>query len=142
MSEYIKTIVTAVLAVGMISVLFPKGSFGKYVSMLSGIIVMAVVAFPLLNIDANDIDFDILNTENLEIKTNSYIMEEFEKELARKIQDELKSKTNIEFSAVVFAEKKDNIITINKVEISPYSEEYVRIVSQYTGIEEGRILKK
>lgn len=140
MSEYIKTIVSVVIAVSLLSTILPQNSFGKYGNLLTSIIIMAVLCSPFLN-TRNNIKSDFLPTQ-LEFNKNSYIMQEFEKELAKKIEDELKSKTNLDFSATVRAEKNEDIIEIKEIEISPFSDEYVHIVSEYTGIGEERITQK
>lgn len=142
MSEYLKTVVAVVLVIGMISVFFSKDTISKYVEILSGIIVMAVLVFPLINLERHNIDFEILDIETLELSTNSYIMDEFEKELSENIKRKLKNETDINFSVDVYAEKDEDIIEINKIEIAPFSKEYAVIISEYLGISEGRIMQK
>ncbi len=141
MKEYIKIVSSVVLSVGLLSMIVPKKRFGKYANMLTGITVVMVLLSPLLNI-SDSVDFDDNNFEKLEFSTNSYLMEELEKELAQKTQKELKSKTNIDFSVVVLTERENETITIKSVEISPYTMEYVKIVSDYLDIEEGKITQK
>ncbi len=141
MGEYLKTILTAVFCVGLISILYPKDTISKYIGILSGIIVMTVLVLPIINA-GNEIDFDALDIEALELNTNSYLMEEFEKELAENIKKKLKDDTGINFSVVVCADKLDEIIEIKNIEIAPYSEEYAGIVSEYLGIDRGRVVQK
>lgn len=142
MGEYLKTIVSAVLAVGVISALLPNDSFSKYANLLAGIIVMAVVVSPIISVRDKKIEFNQIDIENLELNTNSYIMEEYEKELARNVENMLKEKTNIDFSVTVRANKAEDIIEIEEIEISPYTSEYLALVCDYLGIEEGRITQK
>jgi len=142
MGEYIKTIVSAVLAVGIISVLLPRDSFSKYVNLLSGIIVMAVIVSPVLSLGNENFNISRIDVEELEFNTNSYIMEEYEKELSKNIKEMLKSKVNIDFSVSVRADKKENVIDIKEIEIAPYSPEYAALICDYLGIEEGRITQK
>ena len=142
MAEYLKTVVSAVLAVGIISVILPKDSFGKYVNLLAGILVMSVIISPVLNIGDGEIKFKNLDIETLNFDVNSYIMEEYEKELAENVKDMLKEKTNIDFSVLVHADKKDDIIEIKEVKISPFTTEYVSVVSGYLGVDERRITQK
>ena len=142
MGEYIKTVVSAVLAVGIISAVLPKDSFFKYVNLLSGIIVMTVIVSPLISVRDNSFKLNKINVENLVFDTNSYIMEEYEKELSENIKKFLLKETNIEFSVSVRADKNDDIIEIKEIEISPYNEEYTAIISDYLGIDEGRIAEK
>lgn len=140
MGEYLKTIVSVVLAIGLLSIIFPKNSFGKYINLLTSIIVMAILIVPLFN-SHNEIDMDFSASE-LEYSQNTYIMEEFEKELAKNIEYELNEKTNRDFSVNVHAEKKEEIINVYEIEIFPYSEEYAKIVAEYLGIDEERITQK
>ena len=142
LSEYLKTVVASVFAVGLISVLFPKDNFGKYTGILAGIIVMSILLLPLFNIGEKELDIENLDIETLEFNTNSYIMDEFEKELSENIKQKLKNDTDIDFSVTVYAEKEDEIIEINQIEIAPYSKEYALIVSEYLGVDEGRIVQK
>lgn len=142
MSEYLKTIVITALVVGMVSTLLPKDSFGKYVNLLAGIIVIAVVISPILDMQNKDIDFSRIDVYELELSTSSYIMEEYEKELAKKISDFIKEKKNTELSVLVRADKKDNIIEIKEIEIAPYNADYAFLISDYLGIDEGRITQK
>ena len=142
MGQYLKTVVSAVLAVGIISVLLPRDSFSKYVNLLAGIIVMAVIISPIMSMRDKKIEFGHIDVEELEFNTNSYIMEEYEKELAQNIKEMLKTKTNINFSVSVRAEKNDDTIEIKEIEISPYKPEYTALIRDYLGISEGRITQK
>ncbi len=142
MSEYLKTAVAAVLSVGLISALFPKDAISKYVGILSGIIVMAILVSPILHIGKKDIELQRLDVKTLELNTSSYIMDAFEKELAENITKKLKSETGIDFSVIVYADKKDETIEIKQIEIAPYSKKYAMVISEYLGIAEGRIVEK
>ncbi len=143
MSHYIKTVVGAVLAIGMLNCFFTKDGFGKYVNLLSAVIVMAVILSPILNISKNiSINTKNIDVKPLEIKGNTYIMEEFEERLSIEIADELKKKTNVDFSITVFAFEDGEDIKIEKIEISPYSKEYARLISEFTGVKEGSISQK
>lgn len=143
MGEYLKTVVAAVLAVSMISMLFPKGGFGQFANLLTGIIVLAVIFAPLLNLDKKLLpDIDTIDVEELELASNSYLMEEFEKELAEKTAAELKKKTKVDFSVAVRASDEGETVEIHEVELWPYSQEYVNIVSEYLGVGEDRVTQK
>lgn len=140
MSEYLKTVVSVVIAVSLLSTILPQNSFGKYGNLLTSIIVMAVLCAPFMD-TRNNIELDFLPTQ-LEFSKNSYIMQEFEKELAKKIEGELENTTSLDFSVTVRAEKNEDIIEIKEIEISPFSNEYAAIVSEYLGIGEERITQK
>ena len=139
MGEYLKTVVSAVFAVGIITALLPKDGFSKYVNLLAGIIVMAVIISPILSVRNKSIEFEKIDTKSLDFNTNSYIMEEYEKELAKNIENMLTQKTKVGFSVLVFVDKDEDIIEIQKIEITPYTKEYALLVSDYIGIDEGRI---
>lgn len=138
MSQYLKTVVMAVIGVSTLSVFFPEDSFGKYTNILSGFIVMAVLLTPILR---DDVDFvsELPQTEELNISSGRYIMEEFEKELSGRIAEKLESETGEKFLVTVYADTEGEMINIKKVEITPYSERYAHIVSRYAGLEEGKI---
>lgn len=142
MGEYLKTIVSSVLAVGIISALLPRNEFSKYVNLLSGIIVMTLIVSPIISTGNKNMEFDRLDIEKLEFDTNSYIMEEYEKKLSQNIKNMLKEKTDIDFSVTVIADKNDNVIEINEIQIAPYSSQYALLISDFLGINEGRISQK
>ena len=142
MGEYLKTVVSSVLAVGLISALLPESSFSKYVNILSGVIVMAVIVSPVINSQNQAYRLAEIDVKTLELNTKSYIMEEYEKELAQNIKSMLKDKTNTEFSVTVYADKKEDTIEIEGIEISPYTSEGNRLICDYLGIDEGRITQK
>lgn len=142
MGEYLKTIVSSVLAVGLISAILPAGGFSKYVNLLSGIIVMAVIVSPIIDLQERGYRLDEIDIKNLELNTNSYIMEEYEKELALNIKSMLKDRTNTDFSVTVYADKSSDVIEIKMIEISPYTSECSKLICDYLGIDEGRITQK
>ncbi|MBO5734326.1 MAG: hypothetical protein J6R66_05510 [Clostridia bacterium] len=143
MSEYLKTVVIAVVAVSVISVLFSKDSFGKYADLLAGIVVMTVVVAPIFNIGKEmETNFDSIDIKQIEPIATSYLMDEFEKELATKVRGEIKRRTNTEVLVTVYARQTEDTVEINQVEISPYSGEYVQIICEFLGIEEEKVTKK
>ncbi len=142
MQEYLKTVVASVLAVGIISAIIPQGSFSKYINLLSGVIVMAVIASPFISSSGGGVLIERPEIEYLLTDTNSYIMEEYEKELAQNIKKMLKEKTDIDFSVSVHAKKTDDTIEINEIEITPYASKYSALISEFLGIDEGRISQK
>lgn len=141
MGEYLKTIVSSVVAVSILSAILPKDGFFKYTNLLSGLIVMAIIISPVLksNDDFLKTDFDV---ERIEIETNTYLMEEYEKELSENIKNMLKEKTNINFKVLVFAEKTNDTIEIKEIKISPYATSYSDAVAEYLGIDSRRITEK
>lgn len=135
MTEYLKTVVTAVVAVSVITTLLPKDGFSKYVNLLASILVMTVVIAPIFKISPEIAELD---TESLQIEKTDYISEEFEKNLAEKIKSELRAKTNTEVTVEVDATYEE----IRSVKIFPYSQEYAEITAQFTGVGEDKVIEK
>lgn len=133
MTHYLKTIVTVVVGVSAIMTLLPKDGFSKYVNLLSGILVMAVVIMPVFNLEFEIEEFD---TEAMEYIDTDYVAEEFRKNLAEKIKTELRTKTGIEFFVEVYATTEE----IEYIKISPYNEEYAQIAAQFTGVGEDKVI--
>lgn len=142
MGEYLKTILTVVIAVGIITTIAPKGAMSGYSKMLSGVVVMAVILAPVLKLEDYRPDTFTPDIKEIGIQSNTYLMEEYEKELSKNIKNHLKEETGIEFEVLVFADKNDEIIEIKQVEISPFSSKYAKIITDYTGIDERRIVEK
>lgn len=127
MNEYIKTVVKAVVSVGIITSLFSENKLSKYINLISGIVVMAVLILPVLDISPEPLDFSV--TE-LDIQKNAYLKEEFEKTLESRIKEEVKLKTSREIEVEVEA-SIDNDAKIERISIKPYKEEYVNLIKQY-----------
>ncbi len=127
MSEYIKTVVKAVVSVGIITSLFSENKLSKYINLISGIVVMAVLILPVLDISPEPLDFSV--TE-LDIQKNAYLKEEFEKTLESRIKEEVKAETSQEIEVDVVA-NIENEPKIEKISIKPYKEEYVNLIKQY-----------
>lgn len=126
MSEYIKTVVKAVIAVGIITSLFSENKLSKYINLIAGIVVMAVLILPVLNISPKPLEFD---TVELELQKNTYLKDEFEKTLEERIKEEVKRQTSREIEVKVKANIEES--KIEKISIKPYKEEYVNLIKKY-----------
>lgn len=135
MTQYLKTVVTAVIAVSVITSLLPKDGFSKYINLLSSIIILAVLCIPILEFQPQITGFDV---QELEIESNTYLQDEFARQLAEKIKAELKAKTNLNFQVEIYATTEE----IHEIKIGPFSPEYAKIVADYVGIEEGKVREK
>lgn len=135
MTEYLKTVVTAVVTASVLTALLPKDGFSKYVNLIASIIVMAVIITPVFDFAPEGIELDV---ENLEIAEHDFVAEEFEKNLAEKIKLQLKSATGADFAVEVDATTDE----IKSVRISPFSADYARITAKFTGIGEDRVMQK
>lgn len=140
MSEYIKTIILTVLAVSVASCLLPKNSFGKFGNVIASIIVVTVLLMPVKSgVKISLKELDIKELSELE---NTYLKSRLEEDLEKRLCDELKEKTNREFSASVSVSIEGEEIFVEKVAIFPYSKEYAAIASSYLGTEEDKIFQK
>ena len=143
MGDYIKTVILTVLSVSVISYLFPKNTFGKFANIIASIIVTTVLLIPAAKLGFGDkFKVDTLPTDTLTNSENAYVKEEFEEQLAEKLEQELYKKTNNEFSVEITASFKEESVSIEEVGIFPYTAEYVEICASYLGIEEERIVQK
>ncbi len=141
MSGYLKTVIAVVMFVSLISAILPKENAGKYVTFVSGLIVTAVLISPVFKIfESTNFLFSDINTKELKLGEVNYIMEEFEKNLAEKIQNELNSDTEVTVYAKT--DKNGEITGIDKVEIYPYSENDAEKISELLSIEKNRVVEK
>ncbi len=134
MTQYLKTVITAVVSVSVLTTLLPKDGFSKYVNILASILVMTVVIAPVFKLSP---ELRQLDTEELKIVKTDYVSAEFEKNLEEKIKTEMKSKTNIEFTVEVDATTEE----IKSIKIFPYSQEYAKALAQFTGVGEDKVIK-
>jgi len=135
MSQYLKTVVLAVMSVSALSVFFPEDSFGKYVNLLSGIIVMSVVLTPVLRADYDSPLIELPQVDELDISSDEYVMDEFENQLSKRIENKLESEFDKDFFVTVRAQKDEETVAIKEVEIAPFGENYAHIISEYLGME-------
>lgn len=141
MSGYLKTVIAVVMFVSLMNGILPKENAGKYVSFVSGIIITIVLLSPVFNIFKDEsfslsgIETEILNTEGM-----NYLMEEFEKNLAQRIESELHEKTKV----TVYSETDENgeITGIERVEISPYTENSANEISSLLNIDKSKVEEK
>lgn len=136
MTQYLKTVVTAVVAVSVITTLLPKDGFSKYVNLLASILVMTVVISPVFKWSPEITNTDIIT---LDMESAEYYVEtEFQINLAEKIKQELQDKTGKEFLVEVDA----TIDEIKTVKISPYNDVYARIVMEFLSVGKDQVIEK
>lgn len=140
MSEYIKTIILTVLAVSVVSYLLPKNSFGKFGNVISSIIVVTVILMPVKS--GEKMYLKEIDTEELSKFENTYLESQFEEDLGKKLCQELKEKTGKEFSSDVEVSIVGEEISIVRISIFPYTNEYAKIAASYLGTEEDKIFQK
>jgi stage III sporulation protein AF len=136
MTQYLKTVVTAVVAVSVITTLLPKDGFSKYVNLLTSILVMTIVISPVLKWTPEISNADII-TMDIESQ-DDYVETEFKKNLAEKIKQELRDKTGKEFIVEVDATTEE----IKTVKISPYNDVYVRVVTEFLSVGKDKVIEQ
>lgn len=140
MSGYFKTVIAAVMFVSLVGAVLPKENAGKYVAFVSGLIVTAILISPVFKIlDSVNFSLNDVNTKELKLGEVNYIMEEFEKNLAEKVEQELNDETKVTVYAKT--DKNGEITGIEKVEIYPYSESAAQKVSELLDIEKNMVVE-
>lgn len=138
MNEYIRTIINVVIAVGITTSLFSQNSLSKYINLISGIVVMAVIIMPFSDIST---ELEKISVEELNIPQNTYLKDELEKNLEEKIHEKLKQETSQEVEVEVIVDM-ENEVKIEKISIKPYKEEYLNIINQYLNTAENEVQTK
>lgn len=138
MNEYIRTIINVVVAVGITTSLFSQNSLSKYINLISGIVVMAVLIMPFSDIST---ELEKISVEELDIPQNTYLKDELEKNLEEKIHEKLKQETSQEVEVEVIVDM-ENEVKIEKISIKPYKEEYLNIINQYLNTAENEVQTK
>lgn len=138
MNEYIRTIINVVVAVGITTSLFSQNSLSKYINLISGIVVMAVLIMPFSDIST---ELERISVEELDIPQNTYLKDELEKNLEEKIHEKLKQETSQEVEVKVIV-NMENEVKIEKISIKPYKEEYLNIINQYLNTAENEVQTK
>ena len=140
MSEYLKTIVSAIMLVSLICSILPKESGGKMVSFSVGLIIILLTVSPALKFVKSDIyKFSDIKTEELIIKPKDYIMDEFEKNLALKIKENLNSNTDV--TVYGKTDREGNVAGVEKVKIYPYNEDVAEKISNLLEIEKAKVVE-
>lgn len=138
MNEYIRTIINVVVAVGITTSLFSQNSLSKYINLISGIVVMAVLIMPFSDIST---ELEKISVEELNIPQNTYLKDELEKNLEEKIHEKLKQETSQEVEVEVIV-NMENEVKIEKISIKPYKEEYLNIINRYLNTAENEVQTK
>ena len=140
MSEYLKTIVSAIMLVSLICSILPKESGGKMVSFSVGLIIILLTVSPTLKFVKSDIyKFSDIKTEELIVKPQGYLMDEFEKNLALKIKENLNSNTDV--TVYGKTDREGNVAGVEKVKIYPYKEDVAEKISNLLEIEKAKVVE-
>lgn len=140
-----KMMIAAVICVSLICGILPKEGAGKYAGFAAGLVVVAVIISSFCKLsDEQKLPLADLSIETLTFRGETYLTEEFEKTLAERIAEKLKTETGFTFDVAVLAEVKQdaNAIHTTSVEIAPYSAQYARLVADYIGIAQDRVVEK
>ena len=145
MTGYLKMVIAAVICVSLICGVLPKDGAGKYAGFAAGLIIIAIVVSPLFQLAGEwSPGLSAVETQELELAGESYLMDEFEKTLAQRVKEKLLDDTGMDFEVTVFGktDSEGNVAGIESVEIAPYSAQYARIVADYIGIAQDRVVEQ
>lgn len=145
MTGYLKMVIAAVICVSLICGVLPKEGAGKYAWFAAGLIIIAIVVSPLFQLAGEwNPGLSAVETQELELAGESYLMDEFEKTLAQRVKEKLLDDTGMDFEVTVFGktDNEGNVAGIETVEIAPYSAQYARIVADYIGIAQDRVVEQ
>ena len=136
--EFIRQYAVSIITVSVLSVIFeiilPPKRYGKYISVITGLICMMVILSPVRQLFG---DFEMFviegNALQSEIKNEAdfnLVASEFKKRLEEKIEQTAKIKTGEEIKAQVELEltEKGEILNIKEAKIFPYSEKCAKII--------------
>ena len=144
MSEYVKTLVYAVVCTGVVFSLLPKEGAEQYARFSAGLMVLWLVLSPVLaNGTFPDVSLESVPLKPLITEEHSYVKAAFETELAERIGQEVLGQTGYSCECKVLAETDETgtVCEIKQIEISPYNETIGQTVSKLCGISEERIVE-
>ncbi len=144
MTAYLKSVIAVVFCASLLCSLFPKESVGKFASFAAGLVVMTVVLLPLIRLSKGlAVQFSDIPVEELSVRGEDYLEDEFEKTVASRLGELLKEKTGQTFRVSVRAEtdKNGDVCGLDLVEIAPYRAEYALILATELNIAKHKVVE-
>lgn len=145
LNEYAVSIIVMSLLSLLLENLLPEGSHKKYTGLLIGLLVMLVILKPITRLPAN------MNTLYFSLPSNHnnvtipplkpYVAENFEKNLANTISDDLFKNYGTSVSCRVQCETNESgqITGIQRVLLHPHTTNAAKYIAEKYGIEEAKI---
>ena len=131
--EYAVSIITVSVLCVIFEIILPKKTYGKYISVITGLICMMIIISPVKHL-FGDFEMFVLEGEKLQSEMKEadfgYISKEFKKRLEEKIEETVKEKTGEKIKSEICLELTDRgeILSVKEAKIFPYSEKNAKIV--------------
>lgn len=147
MREYIIMIVSAALLSSFAEIVSPD-NWRKYIKIVTGLIVLAVIITPILNLRDIDLLSSFAVSEQMQEMEEENQRETIKEELKKRVEQDIKDRVESEFSKVVEAEveigvnSSDEIVGVDKIYV--YSDTSIgglqRRLAEVYGVDEREVL--
>lgn len=138
MNGYLKTVLTALICISLLSGLLPKEGAGKSVLFCARILAVLFILSPLLSLRGMDLEEALsFDTEEVEMLSTDFAAEAFCDTLQERIQEALQRK-GLRAEVTVFAETDENgaVVGVSQVNVKPMTEEVRSEIASMLEIEE------
>ena len=138
MSGYLKTVLTALICISLLSGLLPKEGMGKNVLFCARILAVLLIVSPLLSLRGIDIEQVLsFDTEEIEMLSADFAADAFCETLQERIKEALQKK-GIRAEVTVFAETDEEgaVVGVSEVNVKPMTEDIKREIASMLEIEE------
>ena len=144
MTAYFKSVIAVVFCAALLCSILPKERAGKITNFAVGLVVVTVIVLPLTRLSKGvSPSLSELDVQSLQIGGVSYLMDEFEKTVAGRMEQVLSTKTGKTFRVLIQGDTDTdgNITGISRAEITPYTTEYAHIVATELGIADSKVVE-
>ncbi|MBR5236407.1 MAG: stage III sporulation protein AF [Clostridia bacterium] len=145
--EYAISIIVVSLLAVLLENILPNNSSKKYISIMIGLLVMLVILTPLSCLPhfSETFAFPALRLTDAELSTPTayaFVSEGFEERLSYRISEDILSVygTSVNCQVKCNLNEKGQITGIQRIKLSPYSEDLCRFIAEKYGFEEATII--
>lgn len=143
LKSYAQNISIASVMLVIFEMIMPSDVYKKYADIAISLVFIMIVLSPIKNfINLNEsFTIDLPSESNIELKfdTDKIVLGEFEKNLEKKIKEDLADKLGKEVSVKVYAECEGELVAITKIDLFPCSDDVIYYVSENYGVKEEQI---
>ena len=151
--DIVKEYVSGIIIVSVVTILLenilPESHHKKYINITIGLVVMLAIISPLSKLTGDSPMFvvpeQVLDDTDLSfVSGRRLVADEFSIRLAKKIEEEIKTKCekNISVSVDVETNDEEEITGIKNIYVYPLDEEILSVICQTTGLEEKTIRER
>ena len=144
--EYAISIIVVSLLAVLLENILPNNSSKKYISIMIGLLVMLVILTPLTCLPhfSETFTFPSLRLTDAELSTPAsyaFVAEGFEERLSNRICEDIQNTygTNVHCQVRCNLNENGQITSIQKITLSPYSEDLCQFIAEKYGFEEASI---